>query len=62
MAVREQAEQHELEGVALADDGALDLVQDPSGELADLLERQLCLGAHGFSLSDASTARSISCS
>ena len=46
MAVGEQAEQDELERVALADDGPLDLVQDPPGELADLVQRHARVRAH----------------
>ena len=38
MPVREQPHQDELEGVALADDGALDLVEDPRRVLLDLGE------------------------
>ena len=36
MAVGEQADQDELERVALADDGALDLVEDPRRVLVHL--------------------------
>ena len=35
------AEQHELERVALADDRLLDLVEDPVGERAHLVEAEL---------------------
>ena len=40
VAVGEQAEQHELERVALADDRLLDLVEDPVGERAHLVQRR----------------------
>src|SRR5947199_105633 len=45
--VREQAEQHKLERLALAEDGALDLVEDPRRDPADVRERELG-GAHGM--------------
>src|SRR5204862_3555325 len=38
VAVGQQAEQHELELLALADDGALDLVEDPPAQDPNLLE------------------------
>ena len=41
VAVGEQRDEHELERVALADDRALDLVEDASGERADLVEARV---------------------
>ncbi len=49
MPVGEDAEQDELERVALADDRALDFVQDPLGLLRKLLD--------GHSASSRSTTR-----
>jgi len=38
MAVREEADEHELERIALPDDGSLDLVEDLCGEPVDAPE------------------------
>src|SRR5204863_2611143 len=39
VAVGEEAQQHELERFALADDRSLDLLEDPVGTLRELLDR-----------------------
>jgi hypothetical protein len=39
MAVSEDAQENELEGLALSDDGALDLGEDPLGLGVQLLDR-----------------------
>jgi hypothetical protein len=46
VAVRQQTEQDELEGVALPDDRALDLVEQASGKLCDVDDGQLRSHVH----------------
>jgi hypothetical protein len=55
VAVGEQPEQHALEHVALADDGALDLGEDPLAGVVDLGER-----GHYNASSSSRTAASLS--
>ena len=59
MAPGEHTAQHECQGVAFADDGAFDLVEDLPGELGGRLDVDLGMsGCHSASMSD--TIRSSS--